>query len=51
MKADVNDPEKKKLELRPDSLPLAKLIEFTEIIVISSVYQHQLMPSKTGGGA
>jgi hypothetical protein len=25
MKADVNDPEKQKLELRPDSLPLYAL--------------------------
>jgi hypothetical protein len=32
-------------------LPRQKLIEFPEKIVISSVYQHQLMPSKTGGGA
>jgi hypothetical protein len=35
----------------PSYLPPAKLIEFPEKIVISSVYQHQLMPSKTGGGA
>jgi hypothetical protein len=34
MKADVNDPEKKKLELKPDSLSWQKLIEFTEKIVI-----------------
>jgi hypothetical protein len=32
-------------------LPLAKLIEIPKNFVILSVYQHQLMPSKTGGGA
>jgi hypothetical protein len=27
MKADVNDPEKQKFELRPDSLPLSFLLK------------------------